>query len=71
MLVGNFTSLWNRAVFGVGLGWLVLVFLIWQSGQLETSADRAVFAAVLVAGFLVTYIFGFILEARYNKKKLS
>jgi len=69
MLKGSFKSLWNRAVFFVGILWFVLVYLVWNSGQLETAADRSVFAAVVIAGFLLVYVSGFLIESRHRKKQ--
>lgn len=69
MLKGSFKSLWNRAVLFVGGVWLVLVFLVWETNQLETAQDRQIFLAVVVCGFLCTYLLGFVIEARHKKKQ--
>ncbi|MBC8524845.1 MAG: hypothetical protein ISR54_00555 [Chlorobium phaeobacteroides] len=71
MLVGSFKSLWNRAVFYVGLGWLVLIALIWNTDQLATSADRQIYIGVIAAGFLLVYVSGFIIEAMYKRKQAA
>ncbi len=69
MLKGSFKSLWNRAVLFVGGVWLVLVFLVWETNQLATALDRQIFLAVVVCGFLFTYLSGFVIEARHKKKQ--
>lgn len=69
MLPGSFTKLWNVAVFSVGLGWLVLVYLIWESGQLVTAADRLIYLVVITVGFLLIYAGGFLIESLHHRKK--
>lgn len=69
MLNGSFKGLWNKAVFFMGALWALLVFMIWESGQLVTSFDRQIFFAVVISGFLVVYVSGFFVEARNRKKK--
>ncbi|MCW8795763.1 MAG: hypothetical protein OQK67_01710 [Chlorobium sp.] len=69
MLNGSFKSLWNRAVFSMGGLWAVLVYMIWESGQLTTVVDRQVFMTVIVCGFLVIYFSGFVIAKRNSKKK--
>ena len=69
MLNGSFSGLWNRALLIMGAVWAVLVFLIWESNQLETAVDRQVFLTVVVAGFLVVYFSGFVINARNRKKR--
>jgi len=69
MLLGSFTKLWNMAVFSVGLGWLVLVYVIWESGQLASAMDRQIYLVTIIAGFLVIYAGGFLIEALHLKKK--
>ncbi len=71
MLVGSFKGLWNKAVFYVGLGWLVLIIMIWNTDQLAGTDDRLIFLAVIVGGFLITYAFGFVIEAMYKRKQAS
>ena len=69
MLLGSFAKLWNIAVFSVGAGWLVLVSIVWNSGQLATVTDSQVFFFVLMAGFLLIYSGGFLINARHRNKK--
>ncbi len=71
MLVGSFKSLWNKAVLYIGLGWLVLIALIWNTDQLATQVDRQIFVGVIAAGFLLVYVFGFIIEAMYKRKQAA
>ncbi len=68
MLNGSFKGLWNKAMLFMGALWAVLVFMIWESNQLETAADRLVFLTVVISGFLVIYVSGFFIEARNRKK---
>ena len=58
MLNGDFNGLWNRAVLIMGALWAVLVFMIWETNQLETAGDRQVFLTVVIGGFLVVYQIG-------------
>ncbi len=69
MLKSGFKTMWNRAVLFMGVLWAVLVFMIWESGQLPTADDRRIFLTVVAGGFIVVYISGFVIEARNRKKK--
>lgn len=69
MSLGSFTKLWNIAVFSVGAGWLALVYIIWDSGQLATVTDRQIFLFVIMIGFLLIYFGGFLIDALHRKKK--
>ncbi|AOS84618.1 hypothetical protein BIU88_11015 [Chlorobaculum limnaeum] len=68
MLSGSFAKLWNIAVFSVGLGWLILVYIIWESGQLVAAIDRQIYLVVILAGFLLIYAGGFLIEGLHLKK---
>ena len=68
MLNGTFKGLWNKAVLLMGALWAVLVFMIWESNQLATAADRQIFLTVVICGFLVVYVSGFLIEVRNRKK---
>lgn len=68
MLNGTFKGLWNKAVLLMGALWAVLVFMIWESNQLATAADRQIFLTVVICGFLVVYVSGFFIEVRNRKK---
>ena len=69
MLNGTFKKLWNRSILLIGIIWAVLVFLIWETDQLVTAQDRWIFLTVVVFGFLLVYISGFVIEARHKKKQ--
>lgn len=69
MLNSDFNGLWNRAALLMGALWAVLVFMIWETNQLETAGDRQVFLTVVIGGFLLTYVSGFVIATRNKKKK--
>ena len=69
MLNGTFRGLWNKALLLMGALWALLVFMIWESNQLETAGDRLVFLTVVISGFLVIYFSGFVIEVFDRKKK--
>jgi len=47
----------------------VLIVLIWNTDQLSTSADRQIYLTVIAGGYLLVYVFGFVIEAMYKKKQ--
>lgn len=69
MLSYSFKTLWNRTYMFVGPLWLILVYFIWGSGQLKTPQDQIIFLSVVVPGFILTYISGFIIEKWHKNKK--
>ncbi len=69
MLKGTFKGLWNKAIFFMGALWFILVYMIWDSGQLVTAADRWIFMTVVLAGFLLVYVSGFLIESLHRKKQ--
>ena len=69
MLKGSFKGLWNKAIFFMGVLWFILVYMIWDSGQLVTATDRQIFMTVVLVGFLLVYVFGFLIESLHKKKQ--
>ncbi len=69
MLNGSFKGLWNKASLFMGVLWVALVYMIWESGQLHTLQDRVIFLSVVIIGFIAVYISGFLVEAQHKKKK--
>ncbi|ABL66017.1 hypothetical protein [Chlorobium phaeobacteroides] len=65
----GFTSLWNIMFAYVGPSWLLLVWMIWSSGQLKTPDDHMIYLAFVIPGFVVIYLSGFIIERWHNKKQ--
>ncbi|NTV92550.1 MAG: hypothetical protein HGA72_04530 [Chlorobiaceae bacterium] len=65
----GFTTLWNITFAFVGPAWLVLVWMIWSSGQLKTPDEQMIYLALVIPGFVVIYLSGFIIERRHNKKQ--
>lgn len=70
MLSYSFKTLWNRTYFFVFPLWVVLVYFIWGSGQLATMQDQIVFFGIVVPGFMLTYISGFLIEKWHKNKKI-
>lgn len=52
----------------VGPVWFVLVWMIWSSGQLKTEADQLLYFALIIPGFIVIYLSGFLIQKRHAKK---
>ncbi|MEC9487299.1 MAG: hypothetical protein UMU76_07345 [Prosthecochloris sp.] len=69
MLSYSFKTLWNRTFLVVGPVWFLLVYAIWSSGQLENLQDRLTFLGIVIPGFILTYVSGFLIEKWHKKKK--
>ncbi|MBF0587397.1 hypothetical protein INT08_10525 [Prosthecochloris sp. N3] len=69
MLSYSFKTLWNRTFLAVGPVWFLLVYAIWSSGQLENLQDRLTFLGIVIPGFILTYVSGFLIEKWHKKKK--
>ena len=65
----SFATLWNLMFVFVGPLWFVLAWMIWVSGQLQTLGDRMTYLGVVIPGFLVIYLSGFLIEGWHKKKK--
>lgn len=64
----SFNSLWNKMFLFVGPVWFLLVWMIWSSGQLQTAADQQIFLTLVIPGFILIYVSGFLIQKRHAKK---
>jgi len=64
----SFKSLWNKMFLFVGPVWFLLVWMIWSSGQLKTAADQQIFLGLVIPGFILIYVSGFLIQKRHAKK---
>jgi len=67
----SFKTLWNAMFVFVGPLWFALVWMIWDSGQLATPSDRTIFLALVIPGFILIYLMGFLIQKRHAKKMQS
>ena len=51
----SFKKLWNTTFLFVGPAWFVLVWLIWSSGQVQSTGDKLTFLGTVIPGFLIIY----------------
>ena len=52
----------------IGPVWILLVWMIWSSGQLKTEADQMLYFALIIPGFILIYLSGFLIQKRHAKK---
>ncbi|NTV02241.1 MAG: hypothetical protein HGB04_05575 [Chlorobiaceae bacterium] len=64
----SFTTLWNITFAFTGPVWAVLAWMIWSSGQLRTPQDHTLFLAIVIPGFTLIYLSGFLIRNRHAKK---
>lgn len=64
----SFKTLWNVMFLATGPVWFLLVWMIWSSGQLKTEADQMLYWALIIPGFIVIYLSGFLIQKRHAKK---
>jgi hypothetical protein len=64
----SFKMLWNAMFLAVGPVWFLLVWMIWSSGQLKTAANQHLFLGLVVPGFILIYLSGFLIQKRHAKK---
>jgi hypothetical protein len=67
----NFKSLWNKMFLIVGPVWFFLVWMIWSSGQIKSAADQQIFLGLVIPGFILIYVSGFLIQKRHAKKMQS
>jgi hypothetical protein len=67
----SFKSLWNKMFLFVGPVWFLLVWMIWSSGQLKTAADQQMFLGLVIPGFILIYVSGFLIQKRHARKTQS
>ncbi|TNJ39896.1 hypothetical protein FGF66_02905 [Chlorobaculum thiosulfatiphilum] len=64
----SFKTLWNVMFLAIGPVWFLLVWMIWSSGQLKTEADQMLYFALIIPGFILIYLSGFLIQKRHAKK---
>jgi hypothetical protein len=64
----SFKTLWNRLFLVTGPVWFLLVWMIWSSGQLKTAEDHNIFLSLIIPGFILIYLSGFMIQKRHAKK---
>ncbi|NTW51890.1 MAG: hypothetical protein HGB22_04815 [Chlorobiaceae bacterium] len=64
----SFKTLWNRTFYAVGPLWAALAWMIWTSGQLKTEAQHYLFLSIVIPGFILMYVSGFLIEKSHTKK---
>ena len=64
----SFKTLWNRMFVIVAPVWFLLVWMIWSSGQLKTAQDNNSFLGLVIPGFILIYLSGFMIQKRHAKK---
>ncbi len=64
----SFKTLWNITFAFTGPVWALLAWMIWDSGQLKTPGDHALFLGLVVPGFMLIYFSGFLIRKRHAKK---
>ena len=64
----SFKTLWNRMFLVTGPVWFVLVWMIWSSGQLKSAVDQKYFLGLVIPGFMLIYLSGFLIQKRHAKK---
>ena len=67
----NFTKLWNITFLVVGPLWGLFVWMVWTSGQLKTAHHEILFLSVVVPGFILIYLSGFLIAKRHATKQNS
>ncbi|NTW84434.1 MAG: hypothetical protein HGB36_13945 [Chlorobiaceae bacterium] len=65
----SFTKLWNITFLVVTPIWAVFVWMIWTSGQLKTPHHELLFFSVVIPGFLLIYLSGFVIAKRHALKQ--
>jgi len=64
----SFKTLWNITFLVVGPLWGSLAWMIWQSGHLKTVSSQHLFLWIVIPGFILIYISGFLIEKSHAKK---
>lgn len=65
----SFTKLWNITFLVVGPLWALFVWMVWTSGQLETLQQETLFFSVVIPGFILIYLSGFLIAKRHARKQ--
>lgn len=64
----SFKTLWNATFAFTGPVWALLAWMIWESGQLRTPEQHTLFLGLVVPGFILIYLSGFMIRNRHAKK---
>ncbi len=64
----SFTKLWNLTFAFAGPAWALLAWMIWSSGQLRTPQHQTLFLGIVIPGFILIYLSGFMIRNRHAKK---
>jgi hypothetical protein len=67
----SFTKLWNITFLVVTPIWAVFVWMIWTSGQLKNPQHELLFFSVVIPGFILIYLSGFLIAKRHALKQKS
>jgi hypothetical protein len=67
----SFAKLWNITFLFVGPLWALFVWMIWTSGQLKTPQHEILFFSLVVPGFILIYLSGFLIAKRHAIKQKS
>lgn len=65
----SFAKLWNITFLVVGPLWALFVWMVWTSGQLRTPQQEILFFSVVVPGFILIYLSGFLIAKRHARKQ--
>lgn len=67
----SFRKLWNITFLFVGPLWALFVWMVWTSGQLRTPQQEGLFFSVVIPGFILIYLSGFLIAKRHARKQGS
>lgn len=65
----SFAKLWNITFLVVGPLWALFVWMVWTSGQLRTPQQEILFFSVVIPGFILIYLSGFLIAKRQARKQ--
>lgn len=65
----SFAKLWNITFLVVGPLWALFVWMVWTSGQLRTPQQEILFFSVVIPGFILIYLSGFLIAKRHERKQ--
>ena len=65
----SFAKLWNITFLVVGPLWALFVWMVWTSEQLRTPQQEILFFSVVIPGFILIYLSGFLIAKRHARKQ--
>lgn len=65
----SFAKLWNITFLVVGPLWALFVWMVWTSGQLRAPQQEILFFSVVIPGFILIYLSGFLIAKRHARKQ--